>query len=40
MIRKEEKDGHFRRRNISSEDLAERTEINTEGLECKEVRVA
>lgn len=36
---KEEKCGHFRRRNISSEDIAERTDINAEGLECQEGRV-
>lgn len=39
MIMKEEKNGHFRRRNISSEDIAEKTEINAEGPECQEGRM-
>lgn len=29
----EEKDGHFTRRNIFSEDMAEQTEVSTRGLE-------
>lgn len=36
---KEEKCGYFRRRNIFFEDIAERIDINVEGLECREGRV-
>lgn len=34
----EEKDGHFKEKNIFPEDNAEQTEIKTERLECQDRR--
>lgn len=40
MMMGKKKEGHFRKKKISFDDIAERTEINTEGLKCQEGNVA